>query len=168
MPRIAVEARTEEPSTGVRPRRRQRPAALSIVGLLFVALLLAWLGYDLYKSPNDFFTIFLIGLTQGSVYALVALGYTLVYGILQLINFAHGDVFALSGLVASTFIVSIFGLDENSAAIAIVGGLLATFVIAAAFGAVVNSSIEFLAYRRLRSAPRLAVLITAVGMSFIV
>ena len=107
-------------------------------------------------------------MTQGSVYAFVALGYTLVYGILQLINFAHGDVFALSGLFSTTLIVSVFGLDENSAALAIVGGLLATFVIAMIFGALVNTTIEFVAYRRLRSAPRLAVLITAVGMSFIV
>ena len=102
------------------------------------------------------------------MYALVALGYTLVYGILQLINFAHGDVFALSGLFASTWIVSIFHLDEQSAALVVIGGLFVTFLIAMAFGAIINTSIEFLAYRRLRSAPRLAVLITAVGMSFIV
>jgi branched-chain amino acid transport system permease protein len=112
--------------------------------------------------------VFLIGLTTGSVYALIALGYTLVYGILQLINFAHGDVFALSGLFASTLIVSLFGLDEKSSVLVILGGLAAVFVIAMVFGAAVNATIEFVAYRRLRSAPRLAVLITAVGMSFIV
>jgi branched-chain amino acid transport system permease protein len=139
-----------------------------VLGLVFVALLLTWLAINLVKTPRDFFNVALIGFTTGSVYALVALGYTLVYGILQLINFAHGDVFALSGLVASTFIASIFKLDEASATLAILGGLLATFVAAAVFGAVINSSIEFLAYRRLRQAPRLAVLITAVGMSFIV
>ncbi len=110
----------------------------------------------------------MIGLTTGSVYALIALGYTLVYGILQLINFAHGDVFALSGLFASTFILSVFNISDTSPVLAIVGGLAATFVIAALFGAIVNSTIEFVAYRRLRRAPRLAVLITAVGMSFIV
>jgi branched-chain amino acid transport system permease protein len=103
------------------------------------------------------------------VYALVALGYTLVYGILQLINFAHGDVFALSGLFASTLIGgAVFNLTGASNTFGLIGGLLATFVIAAAFGALVNSSIEFVAYRRLRNAPRLSVLITAVGMSFIV
>jgi branched-chain amino acid transport system permease protein len=136
--------------------------------VVFVALLLVWLAINLVKEPQDFFNVALIGFTTGSVYALVALGYTLVYGILQLINFAHVDVFALSGLVASTFIVTIFGLDENSAALTILGGLLVTFICAAAFGAIVNSTIEFVAYRRLRNAPRLAVLITAVGMSFIV
>jgi branched-chain amino acid transport system permease protein len=64
--------------------------------------------------------------------------------------------------------VNRFGLDETSSALAIVGGLLATFLIISAFGAIVNASVERIAYRRLRSAPRLAVLITAVGMSFII
>jgi branched-chain amino acid transport system permease protein len=144
-----------------------------VLGVLFVILVLFWTvkNYLVLRDDGrgyDFFNVFLIGLTTGSVYALVALGYTLVYGILQLINFAHGDVFALSGLFASTWIVSIFHLDEQSAALVIIGGLFATFVIATVFGALLNTSIEFLAYRRLRSAPRLAVLITAVGMSFIV
>jgi branched-chain amino acid transport system permease protein len=133
-----------------------------------VLVFFAWLGYNLQDNPSTFFTIFLIGLQQGSVYALVALGYTLVYGILQLINFAHGDVFALTGLFASSLITNHFHLSDTSSAIAIVFGLLAVFLIAMAFGAIVNSSIEFIAYRRLRNAPRLAVLITAVGMSFIV
>jgi branched-chain amino acid transport system permease protein len=135
---------------------------------VFVLLLVAWLIVNAIKTPTDFFNVLLIGITTGSVYALVALGYTLVYGILQLINFAHGDVFALSGLFASTIILSVMSLDEGSSTLAIVGGLAATFAIAAGFGAIVNSSIEFVAYRRLRQAPRLAVLITAVGMSFIV
>jgi len=140
-----------------------------VLGLVFVGLIVAWLIVNAIKEPIDFFNVFLIGLTQGAVYALVALGYTLVYGILQLINFAHGDVFALSGLFATTMIGgAVFGLTDTSTTLGIIGGLTATFVIAAAFGATVNSTIEFLAYRRLRSAPRLAVLITAVGMSFIV
>ncbi len=140
-----------------------------MLGLVFVGLLLAWLIKNAYETPADFFRVLLIGLTQGSVYALVALGYTLVYGILQLINFAHGDVFALSGLFSTTLVGgSIFGLTETTGTLGLVGALIATFVIVAAFGAVVYSSIEFVAYRRLRNAPRLAVLITAVGMSFIV
>ena len=110
----------------------------------------------------------MIGLTTGAVYALVALGYTLVYGILQLINFAHGDVFALCGLFASTLILTVFDLSAGDAAIVIVGGLAATLLIGMAFGSVLNATIELLAYRRMRKAPRLAALITAVGMSFIV
>jgi branched-chain amino acid transport system permease protein len=140
-----------------------------VLGLFFVALLLAWLIKNAIDTPQDFFNVLLIGLTTGAVYALVALGYTLVYGILQLINFAHGDVFALSGLFATTMIGgAVFNLTGATTTLGIVVGLGATFLIAAAFGATVNSAIEFVAYRRLRSAPRLAVLITAVGMSFIV
>jgi branched-chain amino acid transport system permease protein len=146
------------------------PPPNTIVGIVFVGLLVAWLvkNFFVLDDKADFFNIFLIGLTTGSIYALAALGYTLVYGILQLINFAHGDVFALTGFFASTWLVALFHLDEGSAVLAIVGGLFATFLIAMAFGATVNATIEFVAYRRLRSAPRLAVLITAVGMSFIV
>jgi branched-chain amino acid transport system permease protein len=77
-------------------------------------------------------------------------------------------VFALTGLVSSALLVSLFGLDETSSVLAILAGLLATLVIVIAFGALLNATIEFVAYRRLRQAPRLAVLITAVGMSFIV
>jgi branched-chain amino acid transport system permease protein len=140
----------------------------SILGVLFVVLICVWLLINLIKTPDDFFQVLLIGITTGSVYALISLGYTLVYGILQLINFAHGDVFALTGLFSSTFIVAVFGLDETTAVLGIVGGLLATLVIVVAFGATVNATIEFVAYRRLRGAPRLTALITAVGMSFIV
>jgi len=149
-------------------RSRKRPALLSILSVVFVCLLVAWLIVNAIKTPTDFFNVLLIGITQGSVYALVALGYTLVYGILQLINFAHGDVFALSGLFSTTVILSWFGLSDASTTLGIVVGLGATFVIVAAFGGLVNSTIEFVAYRRLRNAPRLAVLITAVGMSFII
>jgi branched-chain amino acid transport system permease protein len=131
-------------------------------------VIVIWLVVNLVKDPTEFFSVFLIGLTTGAVYGLVALGYTLVYGILQLINFAHGDVFALCGLFASTLILTLFDLSAESAAIVIVGGLAATLLIAMLFGSVLNATIEFLAYRRMRRAPRLAALITAVGMSFIV
>ena len=131
-------------------------------------MILVWLGVNLVQDPTEFFSVFVIGLTTGAVYALVALGYTLVYGILQLINFAHGDVFALCGLFASTLILTVFDLSAGDAAIVIVGGLAATLLIGMAFGSVLNATIEFLAYRRMRKAPRLAALITAVGMSFIV
>jgi branched-chain amino acid transport system permease protein len=140
-----------------------------VLGIVFVALLVAWLVKNAIDAPVDFFNVLLIGITLGAVYALVALGYTLVYGILQLINFAHGDVFALSGLFATTMIGgAVFNLTGATSTLGIIVGLGATFLIASAFGATVNSTIEFVAYRRLRSAPRLAVLITAVGMSFIV
>ncbi len=139
-----------------------------MIGLFFVLLILLWLAVNFVKDPTEFFSVFLIGLTTGAVYGLVALGYTLVYGILQLINFAHGDVFALCGLFASTIILSLFDLSGESAAIVIVGGLAGALIIVMVFGSVLNATIEFLAYRRMRKAPRLAALITAIGMSFIV
>ena len=86
------------------------------LGTAFIGLIVFWLGANLINDPSEFFNIAFIGLTNGAVYALVALGYTLVYGILQLINFAHGDVFALGGLVASSVIVSWFGVTNTSSA----------------------------------------------------
>ena len=81
---------------------RSRPGLISLVGLSLVALLLFWLAVNLVKEPADFVEVALIGLTTGCLYALIALGYTLVYGILELINFAHGDVFMLGGMISAT------------------------------------------------------------------
>jgi branched-chain amino acid transport system permease protein len=141
---------------------------LSLIGLALVGLVVVWLVVNLFKTPALFAEIFLIGLTNGAVYALVALGYTLVYGILLLINFAHGDVFALSGLAASTVMLSWLGLTDGDPMIAIVGGILLTLLITMSFFALANATIEFVAYRPLRNAPRLAPLITAIGVSFII
>ena len=138
------------------------------LGLAMVALLLVWMVGNFLQGPQEFFQVALIGLTNGLIFGLVALGYTLVYGILQLINFAHGDVFALSGLVASTMMVTVLGLDTDTSVLGIVAGMLLVLVVMMALFAVVNATIELVAYRRLRNAPRLAALITAVGMSFIV
>jgi branched-chain amino acid transport system permease protein len=139
-----------------------------LIGLSLVALLVFWLIVNFVKAPSEFIDIGLIGLTNGTIYGVVALGYTLVYGILQLINFAHGDVFALSGLVASTVIVSILGLDEASSTLVVIGGLAVTLVVIMVAFSLFNASIERIAYKPLRSAPRLAPLITAIGVSFIV
>ena len=148
--------------------RLRKSGLTALVGYALIALIAFWLIVNFAKDPKEFIQVGLIGLTNGLIFGLVALGYTLVYGILQLINFAHGDVFALSGLVASTMIVSWLGLDKDASVIAILGGMLLTLVVIMAVFAFVNVTIEFVAYRRLRSAPRLAALITAVGMSFIV
>ncbi|HUQ22012.1 MAG TPA: branched-chain amino acid ABC transporter permease [Gaiellaceae bacterium] len=148
--------------------RLRKSGLTALFGYALLALVAVWLIVNFAKDPKEFIQVGLIGLTNGLIFGLVALGYTLVYGILQLINFAHGDVFALSGLVASTMIVSWLGLDKDASVIAILGGMLLTLVVIMALFALVNVTIEFVAYRRLRSAPRLAALITAVGMSFIV
>jgi branched-chain amino acid transport system permease protein len=137
------------------------------VAALLVALLLVWLAINLAKGPAYFTNIAFIGLTNGAVYALVALGYTLVYGILELINFAHGDVFMLGGLISATMISAVFGVTTKSSTGFLVLAIVCTLFIAMIGCGVLNAAIEFVAYRPLRGAPRLAPLITAIGMSFI-
>ena len=104
------------------------------------------------------------GLTLGSVYAVVALGYTMVYGIIQLINFAHGEVVMIGAMVSFSVITAIAGAHTGLPPIAIVvcGVLVAVPVCMA-----VGYTLERVAYRPLRNAPRLAPLITAIGLSII-
>ena len=142
-----------------------RPNPTTILGVVFVALILVWLIVNLVKAPSEFYNLVLIGVTNGAVYGLIALGYSLVYGILELINFAHGDVFMLGGMLVATMTAS-FGL-KGEGDLVLWGGILAMLLITMAFCAGINTTIEIVAYKRLRNAPRLAPLITAIGMSFI-
>ena len=87
---------------------------------------------------------------------------------MQLINFAHGDVFALSGMVAFTFLFSVLDVGVSPPALTIIGAIVATLAVTMTMFAGINVLVELVGYRRLRSAPRLAPLITAVGMSFII
>ncbi|MFO1322601.1 MAG: branched-chain amino acid ABC transporter permease [Burkholderiales bacterium] len=104
------------------------------------------------------------GLTLGSVYAIVALGYTMVYGIIQLINFAHGEVVMIGAMVAYTTIVTLVGAHTSLPPVAILlAGLLAAIPVCMGVG----YTLERVAYRPLRTAPRLAPLITAIGLSII-
>jgi branched-chain amino acid transport system permease protein len=121
---------------------------------------------------DEIIQVLLIGVANGAIIALIALGYTLVYGIIELINFAHGDVFMIGTMVSLTLITWIPGLLGVRQALQlppltvlalIVGSLLASILVCAAL----NVMIERVAYRRLRNAPRLAPLITAIGVSFI-
>jgi branched-chain amino acid transport system permease protein len=104
------------------------------------------------------------GLVLGSMYALVALGYTMVYGIIGLINFAHGDVLMVGALTSWTIIVSMREAMPGAPGWLI---LLLALLIAMVVCAVLNFTIEKLAYRPLRNSPRLAPLITAMGMSIL-
>ena len=111
------------------------------------------------------------GLEQGAIYALVALGYTLVYGVLRLINFAHSEVFMV-GTFTALWTWGALGYDQNSAAPAFGAMLLAVLaglLIAAAASAATAVAVELVAYRplRRRNAPPLAFLITAIGASFV-
>jgi branched-chain amino acid transport system permease protein len=128
-------------------------------------------GYNLLQA-------ILWGLSNGAVFALIALGYTLVYGIIELINFAHGDLFMLGSFLSFTLVTRLaFTTSVNARGrtvqtqsvegwrlfLLLFGILLAAMI----FCAVLNMLIELLAYRRLRRAPRLAPLISAIGVSFI-
>ncbi|WP_369054200.1 branched-chain amino acid ABC transporter permease [Burkholderia gladioli] len=104
------------------------------------------------------------GLVLGSVYAIIALGYTMVYGILGIINFAHGDVLMIGAMVALSAITV---LQNHFPELGNVATLTIGLVIAAAVCAAVGFTIERVAYRPLRRAPRLAPLITAIGVSIL-
>jgi branched-chain amino acid transport system permease protein len=117
---------------------------------------------------HDFFNFLILGLTRGSLYALIALGYTLVYGVLQLINFAHSEVF-MSGAFGSYLVVNgVIGGNTSPPWYGVVGVLILGLGSGAIVGAAVAWSLERVAYRplRRRGAPKLAFLISAIGASF--
>ena len=137
----------------------------SILGLVVLGLGIAWIVWSFASGPTLFLQVLTIGLSNGALYALIALGYTMVYGIIELINFAHGDLFMLGSVVGAIFLEQWFD-QKHSSGVAWVW-LAATILFAMAACALFNVVIEKLAYRRLRNAPKLAPLITAVGVSFI-
>ncbi|MCB0724915.1 MAG: branched-chain amino acid ABC transporter permease [Ignavibacteriae bacterium] len=108
---------------------------------------------------SEFIQQLINGLSLGSIYALIALGYTMVYGILKFINFAHGEVFML-GAFSGYYLAKAFGIDTSNLPMALII-LLLTMIITAAIGV----TIEKLAYRPLRRSSKLTVLITAIGVS---
>jgi branched-chain amino acid transport system permease protein len=139
---------------------------VNIVGLAIVVVALVATAQHVYQGgATYFFQTMGYGFAEGSIFALVALGYTMVYGIIELINFAHGDVFTL-GAFFSLAIMPIVGLKEGKiSGFAVIVPILGVFILTMLFCALVNIGIERIAYRPLRNAPRLAPLITAIGMS---
>jgi branched-chain amino acid transport system permease protein len=119
-------------------------------------------GHSLARLGQNLFE----GISNGSIWALIAIGYTLVYGIIELINFAHGDVFMIGSFTTAGFFGTI-GLGLTTGPLGIVLGLLLTLILAMLTCGSLNVMIERVAYRPLRNAPKLAPLITAVGFSFI-
>ncbi len=117
----------------------------------------------------SFFQYLLIGLVTGLLYALIALGYTMVYGIIELINFAHGDLFMLGSFVALQLAMWIGAATPKGeatgeyAALAVVAMLL----VAPLFCAALNVAVDRVVYKPLRNAPKLAPLVSAIGVSFI-
>ena len=123
----------------------------------------------IFQDPVFFVQIMIFGVTDGALYALIALGYTMVYGIIELINFAHGDVFTMGGMIGVA-IFALLGIVPNhdySFGLLLLPLLVAVFAVTMAITGLINITIERIAYKPLRHQPRLAPLITAVGMSFI-
>ncbi len=111
---------------------------------------------------------FVNALTIGAIYALIALGYTMVYGIIELINFAHGDVFMVGAFVSLFVLTNVLGQSGSATSLEqIIFELTVTFSITMVVVGMLGVLIERFAYRPLRNAPRLAPLITAIGVSFI-
>src|SRR5436305_11770308 len=121
-------------------------------------------GELLIESPRmeTFVQQIINGLVLGSVYALVALGYTMVYGIINLINFAHGEVLMVGALTSWTVVTVLAGVGLPGWAL-LLSGLVAAVIVCSAL----NFTIEKIAYRPLRNSPRRAPLITAMGLSLL-
>ncbi|MCL4368797.1 MAG: branched-chain amino acid ABC transporter permease [Actinobacteria bacterium] len=143
-----------------------------LLGLLLLAVV--WIiGREALTAPHVLIQQVINGIQVGFVYALIALGYTMVYGIVRLINFAHGDVFMVGSFV-SFFAISRWRLNlwlSNVAPdvppwIALLVGTITVILLAMAACAILAVTIERVAYKPLRAAPRISALITAIGVSF--
>jgi branched-chain amino acid transport system permease protein len=156
-------------------RQKSQPAWnwLLYLGLIYVLLLLGPLaGFDISRivgqiaqRPDLFGQQVLVGLVNGAIIAIIALGYTMVYGIIELINFAHGDLYMLGGFTALSAI-GLLGATDNSWQASLLP-ILAALIVSTVVCASINILTERYAYRPLRNAPKLAPLISAIGISFI-
>jgi branched-chain amino acid transport system permease protein len=148
-----------------------------ILGILFFVIIGAFavykLGTALFDNPSLFLQQVVNGLQLGFVYALIALGYTMIYGIIQLINFAHGDIFMV-GAFASFYSISRYNVHlwfQNlfpsvPVMLAQIIGTVTVILVSMVVCALLAYTIERIAYKPLRTAPRISALITAIGISF--
>ena len=163
----------ESASIPARPSRARGEVVrefISRFGLIAILLILP-VAYGIQDLQDDgdlsrLATNIKDGLSNGAIWALIAVGYTLVYGIIELINFAHGDLFMLGSFVGFSMIGTV-GLTTATGFLPLVFGLLLILAICMVACGTLNTMIERVAYRPLRNAPKLAPLITAVGFSFI-
>ena len=141
--------------------------------LLLLFLVILKLAQAVLTNPTLFIQQVINGLQLGFVYALIALGYTMVYGIVRLINFAHGDVFMVGAFV-SYFAISRYNLHQwlsrlnpnIPAAVSLIVGTVSVVLVSMIICALLSFTIERVAYKPLRNAPRISALITAIGISF--
>ena len=133
-----------------------------ILWILIGGVLLVLLVEDPERTLNNVVD----GLSIGTIWALIALGYTLVYGIIELINFAHGEVFMIGSFISVSMYATL-GMTESTGVFVLILGLLLVLAVSMVGSGLLNVMIERVAYRPLRGSPKLAPLITAIGMSFI-
>jgi branched-chain amino acid transport system permease protein len=120
------------------------------------------------EPSAGFLQFLLLGLVIGSLYALIALGYTMVYGIIELINFAHGDLFMLGSFVALGVAIWPMGVTSADAPTgAIVATVALMLLVTPLFCALLNVTVDRVVYRPLRQSPKLTVIVSAIGVSFI-
>jgi branched-chain amino acid transport system permease protein len=164
-------------AAGIPAERALKPRTSEVVadfiskyGLIAILIAFpAWYGiHDLINDGNltRIGNNLADGISNGAIWALVALGYTLVYGIIELINFAHGEIFMI-GAFTSFALWDPLGLSPDTGTVGLILGLLLTLGVAMFVSGSLNVMIERVGYRPLRGAPKLAPLITAVGFSFI-
>jgi branched-chain amino acid transport system permease protein len=146
--------------------RRRNPVLRAVSANILWVLLGAALLIYFVKDPQQTFDDVKTGLSNGTIWALIALGYTLVYGIIELINFAHGEVFMIGSFVTVSIWATLGATASTGTALTILA-IIVGLVIAMLASGSLNVMIERVAYRPLRNAPKLAPLITAIGMSFI-
>ena len=153
-----------EPQPVVREPRKPIGQLLwdNILWVILGTALLYYFADDQTQTLRDVKT----GLSNGTIWALIALGYTLVYGIIELINFAHGEVFMIGSFICLSLWTSLETTEETQLALLLLS-LAAGLIVAMIATGLLNVMIERVAYRPLRNAPKLAPLITAIGMSFI-
>ncbi len=153
--------------------KQWRKPLLYLIVAYLILLLGPIAGFDLPRilgeiaqNPETLIKQVLVGLVNGAIIAIIALGYTLVYGIIELINFAHGDLYML-GAFASLTVIGAFGVTDGAPLQVAIPVMLVALLFATVFCAALNILTERYAYRPLRDAPRLAPLISAIGVSFI-
>jgi branched-chain amino acid transport system permease protein len=170
---VTTVARAASPASAPNLARRLRLVLLALIGIVAYFLVLSAIVEGGSATAAQQVANALV---LGAIYALVALGYTMVYGIIELINFAHGDVFMIGTFVSLFFLGALpepfdfIGLQFTGAIndpILLIAVLIAALIVCMAVMGTINATIERLAYRPLRHAPRVAPLITAIGVSLI-
>jgi branched-chain amino acid transport system permease protein len=155
-------------TTSAAPVARRNYSSL-IVGVLLILVfspLIISIVTQIIAKPGLFLEQLKVGLVNGAIVAIIALGYTLVYGIIELINFAHGEVYML-GAFSALILLGVLNISTKTPWEVRAPALLIILFVVMAITAGINVGIERFAYRRLRNAPRLAPLISAIGVSFI-